>query len=157
MEEMFSSLICFHLFFLYISFGTFFGQGIAPASQRGVKQCNQNMESDILRQHSLALSPWPSKAFKLHMSDLYIFPCIFIILSDSTKSTISPYIYIYIYIFYIYMGVSLYIYIYIERERERNKLIVESYVYGRTNYLKNKRILRPFHPVFFKQSHRRND
>ena len=58
---MFSSLICFYLFFLYISFGTFFGQGIAPASQRGVKQCNQNMESDILRQHSLALSPWPSK------------------------------------------------------------------------------------------------
>ena len=37
MEEMFSSLICFYLFFLYISFGTFFGQGIAPASQRGVK------------------------------------------------------------------------------------------------------------------------
>ena len=58
---MFSSLICFYLFFLYISFGTFFGQGIATASQRGVKQCNQNMESDILRQHSLALSPWPSK------------------------------------------------------------------------------------------------
>ena len=66
MEEMFSSLIYFYLFFLYISFGTFFGQGIAPASQRGVKQCNQNMESDILRQHSLALSPWPSKIFKFH-------------------------------------------------------------------------------------------
>ena len=63
---MFSSLIYFYLFFLYISFGTFFGQGIAPASQRGVKQCNQNMESDILRQHSLALSTWPSKAFKSH-------------------------------------------------------------------------------------------
>ena len=63
-----SSLICFYLFFLYISFGTFFGQGIAPASQRGVKQCNQNMESDILRQQSLALSPWPSKAFKSHNS-----------------------------------------------------------------------------------------
>ena len=60
---MFSSLICFYLFFLYISFGTFFGQGIAPASQRGVKWYNQNMESDILRQHSLALSPWPSKTF----------------------------------------------------------------------------------------------
>ena len=67
MEEMFSSLICFYLFFLYISFGTFFGQGIAPASQRGVKQCNQNMESVILRQYSLALSPWPSKAFKSHI------------------------------------------------------------------------------------------
>ena len=66
MEEMFLSLICFYLFFLYIFFGTFFGQGIASASQRGVKQCNQNMESDILRQHGLALSPWPSKAFKLH-------------------------------------------------------------------------------------------
>ena len=65
---MFSSLIYFYLFFLYISFGTFFGQGIVPASQRGVKQCNQNMESDILRQHSLALSPWPSKAFKHHKS-----------------------------------------------------------------------------------------
>ena len=58
---MFSSLICLYLFFLYISFGTFFGQDIAPANQRGVKQCNQNMESDILRQHGLALSPWPSK------------------------------------------------------------------------------------------------
>ena len=69
MEGMFSSLICFYLFFLYISFGTFFGQGIAPASHRGVKQCNQNMESDILRQHSLALSPWPSKAFKLHIGE----------------------------------------------------------------------------------------
>ena len=57
---MFSSLICFYLFFLYISFGTFFGQNITPASKRGVKQCNQNME-----QHSLALSPRPSKAFKL--------------------------------------------------------------------------------------------
>ena len=68
MEEMFSSLICFYLFFLYISFGTFFGQGIAPASQREVKQCNQNMESDILRQHSLALSPWPSKNLKFHRS-----------------------------------------------------------------------------------------
>ena len=66
---MFSSLICFYLFFLYISFGTFFGQGIAPASQRGVKQRNQNMESDILRQHSLALSPWPSKAFKLRIGE----------------------------------------------------------------------------------------
>ena len=60
-EEMFSSLICFYLFVLYNSLGTFFGQGIAPASQRGVKQCNQNMESDILRQHSLALIPWLSK------------------------------------------------------------------------------------------------
>ena len=69
MEEMFSSLICFYLFFLYISFGTFFGQGIAPASQRGVKQCNQNMESDILRQHSLALSPWPSKNLQTLASD----------------------------------------------------------------------------------------
>ena len=56
-ERNISSLICFCLFFLYISFGTFFGQGIAPASQRGVKQCNQNMESDILRQHSLPLAP----------------------------------------------------------------------------------------------------
>ena len=55
---MFSSLIYFYLFFLYISFGAFFGQGIAPASQRGVKQCNQNMESDILRQHTaLPLPP----------------------------------------------------------------------------------------------------
>ena len=49
MEEMFSFHIGFYLFFLYISLGTFFGQDIAPASQRGVKQCNQNMESDILR------------------------------------------------------------------------------------------------------------
>ena len=62
---MFSSLICFYLFFLYISFWTFFGQGIALASQRGVKQCNQNMESDILQQHSLALSPWPSKSLQI--------------------------------------------------------------------------------------------
>ena len=52
-------------FFLYISFGTFFGQGIAPASQRGVKQCNQNMESDILRQHSLALSPMTFKSLQI--------------------------------------------------------------------------------------------
>ena len=43
---MFSSLIYFYLFFLYISFGTFFGQDIAPASQRGVKWNNQNMKSD---------------------------------------------------------------------------------------------------------------
>ena len=57
MEEMFSSLICFYLFFLYISFGTFFGQGIAPASQRGVKQCNQNMESDIYGNTALPLAP----------------------------------------------------------------------------------------------------
>ena len=57
MEEMFLSLICFYLFFLSISFGTFFEQGIAPASQRGVKQYNQNMESDILRQHRLPLAP----------------------------------------------------------------------------------------------------
>ena len=70
MEEMFSSLIYFYLFFLYISFGTFFGQGIAPAIQRGVKQCNQNMESDILRQHSLALSLRPSKAFKTHICSI---------------------------------------------------------------------------------------
>ena len=56
-EEMFSSLFCFCLFFLYISFGTFLGQGTATTSQRGGKVCNQNMESDILRQHSLALSP----------------------------------------------------------------------------------------------------
>ena len=54
---MFSSLICFYLFFLYISFGTFFGQGIAPASQRGVKQCNQNMESDIYGNTALPLAP----------------------------------------------------------------------------------------------------
>ena len=65
-RNIFVSYLFFYLFFLYISFGTFFGQGIAPASQRGVKQCNQNMESDILRQHSLALSLWPSKAFKTH-------------------------------------------------------------------------------------------
>ena len=32
---MFSSLIYFYLFFLYISFGTFFGQGIAPAINVG--------------------------------------------------------------------------------------------------------------------------
>ena len=70
---MFSSLIYFYLFFLYISFGTFFGQGIAPASQRGVKQCNQNMESDILRQHGLALSPWLSKNFKFHIYFLNLF------------------------------------------------------------------------------------
>ena len=44
---MFSSLIYFYLFFLYISLEAFFGQGIAPASQRGVKKYNQNMESDI--------------------------------------------------------------------------------------------------------------
>ena len=31
------SLICRYLFFLYIYLGIFFGQGIAPASQRGVK------------------------------------------------------------------------------------------------------------------------
>ena len=65
-RNIFVSYLFFYLFFLYISFGTFFGQGIAPASQRGVKQCNQNMESDILQQHNLALSPWPSKAFKSH-------------------------------------------------------------------------------------------
>ena len=57
MEEMFSSPIYLFLSSLFLYFlWTFFGQGIAPASQRGVKQNNQNMESDILRQHSLALS-----------------------------------------------------------------------------------------------------
>ena len=55
MKEMFSSLVCFYLFFVYFLW-TFFGQGIAPASQRVLKQNNQNMESDILRQHNLALS-----------------------------------------------------------------------------------------------------
>ena len=54
---MFSSLIYFYLFFLYISFGTFFGQGIAPASQRGVQQNNQNMESDIYGNTALPLAP----------------------------------------------------------------------------------------------------
>ena len=56
---MFSSLIFFffYLFFLYISFGTFFGQGIAPASQRGVKWYNQNMESDIYGNTALPLAP----------------------------------------------------------------------------------------------------
>ena len=63
---MFSSLIYFYLFFLYISFGTFFGQGIAPASQREVKQCNQNFGVRcITATHSLALSPWLLKAFKI--------------------------------------------------------------------------------------------
>ena len=55
-KEMFSSLIYFYLFFLYISFGTFFGQGIAPASPRGVKQNNQNMESDIYGNTALPLA-----------------------------------------------------------------------------------------------------
>ena len=68
-KNVFVSYLFFYLFFLYISFGTFFGQGIAPASQREVKQCNQNMESDILRQHSLALSPWLSKPSKSHKLD----------------------------------------------------------------------------------------
>ena len=36
-RNVFISYLFFYLFFLYISFGTFFGQGIAPASQRGVK------------------------------------------------------------------------------------------------------------------------
>ena len=35
----------------------------------------------------------------LKVSDLSIFPLIFIFLSDSSQSTISPYIYIYIYNF----------------------------------------------------------
>ena len=69
MEEMFSSLICFYLFFLYISFGTFFGQGIAPASQRVVKQCNQNKESDIYGNTALPLAPDLIKAFKLHIGE----------------------------------------------------------------------------------------
>ena len=42
---------------MYISFGTFFGQGIVPASQHGVKQCNQNMESDIYGNTALTLAP----------------------------------------------------------------------------------------------------
>ena len=63
-RNVFASYLFFYLFFLYVSFGTFFGQGIAPASQRWVQKCNQNMESDILRQHSLALSPWLSKGLQ---------------------------------------------------------------------------------------------
>ena len=54
---MFSSLICFYLFFLYISFWTFFGEGITPASQRGVKQCNQNIKLDIYGNTALPLAP----------------------------------------------------------------------------------------------------
>ena len=35
--------------------------------------------------------------------------------------------------------------------------MAESYVYGRTNYLKNKKMLSPFRSVLFKRSHWRND
>ena len=87
MKEMFSSLVCFYLFLFVYFLWTFFGQGIAPASQRGVKQNNQNMESDILRQHSLALSHRPPKNFQTpHMDVAYINNCVCVLMSYTCMS-----------------------------------------------------------------------
>ena len=56
MKEVFSSPCLFLSFPFYISFGPSLGKALHRPSQRGVKLNNQNMESDILRQPSLALS-----------------------------------------------------------------------------------------------------
>ena len=54
------NVFVFYLFlsfsFLYISYGPSLGKALRQPRQRGVKPNNQNMESDNLRQHRLALS-----------------------------------------------------------------------------------------------------
>ena len=56
MKEMFFVFYLFLTFPFYISYGPSLGKALRQPRQRGVKLNNQNMESDILRQHSLALS-----------------------------------------------------------------------------------------------------
>ena len=67
MKEVFSSPCLFLSFPFDISYEPSLGKALHQPSQRGVKQNNQNMESDILRQHSLALNHrLPKKPFKPH-------------------------------------------------------------------------------------------
>ena len=70
MEEMFSSLICFYLFFLYISFGLSLGKALRQPVNVGGNSITKIWSQISYGNTALPLATDYLKTFKPHIGDL---------------------------------------------------------------------------------------